>query len=179
MAPTAAATSTISSSIFSASSLSLSRPTTRDGSDPHHVSSASTSKERKASSTRRRGTWTAPASTNSVVTDAAAPPALPDYALTAAGKVATWDKDKDRRNAVEGPWSPLSPNDMSNMPNRMTTATTVHIPAPTPEGRSVMNGALWQQSESLLIHQQMTDVIHKRISTLDYLRKASVALSLM
>ncbi|KAK5992116.1 hypothetical protein PT974_05514 [Cladobotryum mycophilum] len=194
MAPTSA-TSAFSSSIFSASSLSLSRPTTRDGSDSHAAATAASSssnnnttglssKERKSSfsrkaslpGARRRGTWTAPSSSHGIVTDANAPPALPDYALAAAAKIVIRDKDKDRnregRDAIEGPWSPISPKDTGYMLSRSNTGATVHMAPLTPVGTNGGNGGQLQPSESTLIHQQITELAQKRISTLDYLRRA-------
>ncbi|KAF7539727.1 hypothetical protein G7Z17_g12378 [Cylindrodendrum hubeiense] len=44
-------------------------------------------------------------------------------------------------------------------------------PMSGPNG-AIGSGSLWQQSEAGLAHQQITEVANKRISTLEYLRKA-------
>lgn len=119
-----------------------------------------------------------------VVTDAAAPPALPDYALSAAAKIVS----RDKRDADGAVWSPVSPPEGGfgfgfNGPpitglSRSATSTTAtsFMPPPTPGGAGSSAGANgggnWYQSEAAMIHQQISDVANKRISTLDYLRKA-------
>ncbi|KID97573.1 hypothetical protein MAJ_06445, partial [Metarhizium majus ARSEF 297] len=180
---------------------SFSRPTTRDGSiDPLHppphslpppIPTSGPVKEcrkasfsRKASlsgSTRRRGSSvgsTAASNPNAIVTDATAPPALPDYALPAAAKLRSRDR-RDVGSVDDGVQSPVSPTgDSSGLASmsRTNTGAGSYFPPPTPVGvPSSLNGtaaSTWQQSEASMIHQQITDVANKRISTLDYLRKA-------
>lgn len=61
--------------------------------------------------------------------------------------------------------------------SRTNTGAGSYFPPPTPGVPSSLNGtaaSTWQQSEASMIHQQITDVANKRISTLDYLRKAYV-----
>lgn len=180
---------------------SLSRPATRDGSiDPlHHPpphspppiptsSSAHPKESRKSSfsrksslsgSTRRRGSSVGSTGTsNAIVTDAAAPPALPDYALPAAAKVQSRDR-RDIGSVDDGIRSPVSPTGGgSGFGSMGRTNTGGYFPPPTPIGvNSVLNGGastMWQPSEASMIHQQIIDVASKRISTLDYLRKAYV-----
>jgi hypothetical protein len=152
------------------------------------------SKERKASfsslkaslpGSRRRANAAATASSNSgAITDASAPPALPDYALAAAAKIVAKDgsnkdkdkdkgkdkdKDKDRRDAIEGPWA----TDPATMIPRAATMTTM-TPATPVEVRPGMSSTMWAlaQGESHLLHLQVTETAQKRVSTLDYLRKA-------
>ncbi|EFY91186.1 hypothetical protein MAC_02857 [Metarhizium acridum CQMa 102] len=201
--PTSSATPTFppfSVGIFTNPS-SFSRPTTRDGSiDPLHPpphsppppipTSGPVKESRKASfsrkaslsgSTRRRGSSvgsTAASNPNAIVTDAAAPPALPDYALPAAAKVQSRDR-RDMGSVDDGVRSPVSPTGGSSglaSMSRTNTGAGSYFPPPTPVGvPSSLNGAAagtWQQSEASMIHQQITDVANKRISTLDYLRKA-------
>lgn len=143
------------------------------------------SKERKASfssfkaslpGSRRRanasGTAT-PSSNDGAITHTTAPPALPDYALAAAAKIVAKDKDKDkerdRRDAGEGP----SAAELANMIPR-GSAMTAMTPATPIEGRPGMTSTMWAlaQGETQVLHHQITDLAQKRMSTLDYLRKA-------
>lgn len=191
MAPTNAA----AGALFSPASLNLpTRPPTRDrerGRDrdrpdlqqtPTSLSVVRTSsKERKASfsslkaslpGSRRRanasGTATPSANT---VTDASAPPALPDYALAAAAKIVAKDKDKekDKRDAAEGP----SAAELANMIPR-GSAMAAMTPATPIEGRPGMTSTMWAlaQGETQVLHHQIAETAQKRMSTLDYLRKA-------
>uniref|UniRef100_A0A8H7N5B5 Uncharacterized protein n=2 Tax=Bionectria ochroleuca TaxID=29856 RepID=A0A8H7N5B5_BIOOC len=125
------------------------------------------------SGSRRRGSSAGGTTTsNAFVTDAAAPPALPDYALAAAAKVITRDRDHDYHIT-----SPTSPDNSVKMLSRSTTTSstaaqmTPPFPPPTPSS-SGNGGAFWQPSDSSVLFQQITDLAHKRITTLDYLRKA-------
>ncbi|KAH8121097.1 hypothetical protein FP744_10001888 [Trichoderma asperellum] len=191
MAPTNAA----AGALFSPASLNLpTRPSTRDrerGRDrdrpdlqqtPTSLSVVRTSsKERKASfsslkaslpGSRRRAnaSGTATPSTNNV-TDASAPPALPDYALAAAAKIVAKDKDKekDKREAAEG----SSAAELANMIPR-GSAMTAMTPATPIEGRPGMTSTMWAlaQGETQVLHHQIAETAQKRMSTLDYLRKA-------
>ncbi|KAH6604466.1 hypothetical protein Trco_006173, partial [Trichoderma cornu-damae] len=197
MAPSSAATFSPTSLNLSA------RPTTRDRDRErdHRLDSQQTSlsairsssKERKASfsslkaslpGSRRRGNAAATASS----ADASAPPALPEFAqaLAAAAKIVAKDgggkekdkekdkdKDRERRDAVEGPWAPLSSPDAAAMIPRAAVMTAM-APATPVESRPGMSSTMWAlaQSEAHVVHQQMTETAQKRISTLDYLRKA-------
>ncbi|UNI21257.1 hypothetical protein JDV02_007263 [Purpureocillium takamizusanense] len=150
-------------------------------------SSSSSAAAATAPTARRRGSSTtsvgSAASSNAVVTDAAAPPALPDYALAAAAKIHSQGQSQGR--------SPVSPDGGGTgnisyasqaaappgfvpLYSRSATASSsasgmAMIAPPTPlTGPS----SLWQPSEASAIHQHIADVATKRISTLDYLRKA-------
>ncbi|CCE28906.1 uncharacterized protein CPUR_02596 [Claviceps purpurea 20.1] len=145
-------------------------------------------------SIRRRGSSVGSVAVpNAVVTDAAAPPALPDYALPAAAKVQQQQQQlqiqqqqaREARRELgsvddSGVRSPGSPTGTSftggGIMSRTATSTTLGQmmppPPPTPLGISHGAGGMWQQSEASVIYQQITEVASKRISTLDYLRKA-------
>ncbi|RFU81988.1 hypothetical protein TARUN_218 [Trichoderma arundinaceum] len=211
MAPPSAA----AGALFSPASLNLpTRPTTRDRDrdrererehrfDLQQSSLSavrSSSKERKASfsslkaslpGSRRRANGAATASSSGgAITDASAPPALPEYAhaLAAAAKIVTKDgagrekekerdrdrdKEKERRDAIEGPWATFSPPDPTIMIPRAATMTSM-APATPVESRPGMSSTMWAlaQSEAHVVHQQIIDTAQKRMSTLDYLRKA-------
>ena len=180
------------SSFFTNGASSPSRPTTRDGPSPSGGGgsffggssqpqppgqSQAKDKERKSSfsrrsslsSSRRRGSTSTPSSSNAVITDAAAPPALPDYALSAAVKIVP---QKDSHDGVLSPVSPdtIPPNTAplsttsSNNAGSMQPLTTSAMPVASP--------TQWHQSEAAMIHQQIVEAAHKRISTLTYMRKA-------
>lgn len=148
----------------------------------------SSSKERKASfsslkaslpGSRRRannnantsGTAT-PSSNGNGVTNASAPP-LPDYALAAAAKIVAKDKDRDRdrdRDATEG----VSAAELANTMIPRGSAMAAMTPATPIEGRPGMTSTMWAlaQGETQVLHHQITELAQKRMSTLDYLRKA-------
>lgn len=99
------------------------------------------------------------------VTDSAAPPALPDFALqlAAAAKLS---------RETEVLQSPASADSFSKMLSR-TAPTPVNgysQLAPPP----ALAGLQGQPSEAGMVHQHITETANKRISTLDYLRKACV-----
>jgi hypothetical protein len=168
----------------------------REGDRPDQQLSVvrSNSKERKASfssfkaslpGSRRRannasGTAT-PSSNGAAVTNASAPPALPDYALAAAAKIVAKEKDrdrerdkdreKDRRDAAEG----ASAADLATMiPRGSAMAMAAMTPATPIEGRPGVTSTMWAlaQGETQALHHQITELAQKRMSTLDYLRKA-------
>ena len=163
-----------------------SRPTTRDGaSQPSSQPPAVLPKDRKPSysrrssfsSQRRRGS-SATGSSDAIVTDATAPPALPYYALAAAAKVATQQsREPDSYAAGEPLRSPSSHDDGfgPRMLHRTTTNTSANsgygIPI-TPAGPVAQVGGFWQQHEDKITHQQITGLANKRINFLEYLRKA-------
>ncbi|KAL1873824.1 hypothetical protein VTK73DRAFT_739 [Phialemonium thermophilum] len=100
-----------------------------------------------------------------IVTDSAIPPALPDRAsLAALSRTASRDADVFLQ-------SPRSADSFSKMLGRT---------APTPVGGFAPNTQLAGQgvpaapppNEAVLAHQHIQEVVNKRISTLDYLRKA-------
>ncbi|KAF3073529.1 hypothetical protein CFAM422_004463 [Trichoderma lentiforme] len=160
----------------------------------------SSSKERKASfsslkaslpGSRRRNA--ANAANNAANTDTGAP-AVPDLAqaLAAAAKIVSKDsaiKDKERekerekerdqekdsrRDAIEGPRVPFSPPEPSMISRAATVAAMVPPPATPVEARPGMSSTMWAlaQGEAHVLHQQITETAQKRVSTLDYLRKA-------
>ncbi|KAF4443688.1 hypothetical protein FACUT_1113 [Fusarium acutatum] len=168
--PNNTGTPIFSTSIFSSNSAS--RPTTRDG---HAVDPLNTSilpKDRKASFSRKASLSSRRGSSfgngpNAFVTDATAPPALPDYALSAAAKVAP------RPDGVEA-----APVEVQMLSRSATGSTTLHggIVPNTPIG-IMPNGAvgtagMWQQNEAGIMHHHVTELANKRIATLEYLRKA-------
>ncbi|KAH7145625.1 hypothetical protein B0J13DRAFT_323893 [Dactylonectria estremocensis] len=180
--PNSGSTPIFSTSIFSSSSAS--RPVTRDGGSVDPLAPAAkdrkTSFSRKSSLSRRGSSFgNGP---NAYVTDATAPPALPDYALAAAAKITP---RPDIRESDAGAHPPHTADSITNptanmqMLSRSATGSTTYLgslpPPATPlsgPSSAIGSGTLWQQSEAGLAHQQITEVAHKRISTLEYLRKA-------
>ncbi|KAM0424462.1 hypothetical protein ACHAPT_010386 [Fusarium lateritium] len=180
--PNSTGTPIFSTSIFSSSSnAAASRPTTRDGHgvDPLNTNLPNLLKDRKPSfsrksslsGSRRRGSSFGNGP-NAYVTDAAAPPALPDYALAAAAKVTP------RPDIADGPGHHSQPiADLGiQMLSRTATGSTLHLGSGM-ASHAPANGApgttgVWQQSEASIMHHHVTDLANKRISTLDYLRKA-------
>ncbi|CAG9947501.1 unnamed protein product [Clonostachys rosea f. rosea IK726] len=62
---------------------------------------------------------------------------------------------------------------LSRSTTTSSTAAQMTPPFPPPTPSSSGNGgAFWQPSDSSVLFQQITDLAHKRITTLDYLRKA-------
>ena len=178
--PITSSTPIFSTSIFSSNAAS--RPTTRDGPDPLSTAPHLLTKDRKTSfsrksslsGSRRRGSSFGNGP-NAYVTDATAPPALPEYALAAAAKVVPrGDVGKQHDHSVQ---TPGSAEGGFGMLTRTNTGSTAYFPASAAyvgiPGAAVGAGAglMLQQQESFLIHQQITDVANKRIATLDYLRK--------
>lgn len=106
------------------------------------------------------------------MTDDARPPALPDFALAVAARLA-----KDNEVAV---LSPASGDSFSRMMSRTAHnpggsygAMTGVTSAPFAQGQGGLpTGSLPQ--ESSIIYQHVQEMANKRISTLDYLRKAYV-----
>ena len=181
--PNSTGTPIFSTSIFSSSSnAAASRPTTRDGHgvDPLNTNHPNTlikdrkpsfSRKSSLSGSRRRGS-SCGNGPNAYVTDATAPPALPEYALAAAAKISP------RPDLAEGHHLPQAPDLGIQMLNRTATGSTIHLGGGM-ASHGTSNGApgttgVWQQSEVSIMHQHVTELANKRISTLDYLRKACV-----
>lgn len=171
-----------STSIFG--NASSSRPTTRDGVDPLSGPPNLLTKDRKTSfsrksslsGSRRRGSSFGNGP-NAFVTDATAPPALPDYALAAAAKIVPRAEVGKQGDHVQ---TPVSADGGFAMLTRTNTGSTAYLATAGPPGAAFAGippgySAMWQQTEANMIHQQIVDVANKRISTLDYLRKAYVA----
>ena len=96
-----------------------------------------------------------------VITDNAVPPALPDFALAAAAKLS---------RETEVFQSPASNESFSKMLSR-TAPTPVNGYSASSLGPSGGGGG-GSQTESSMVHQHIQEMANKRISTLDYLRKA-------
>lgn len=127
---------------------------------------------------RRRGSSATGSTSSAIVTDAAAPPALPDYALSAAAKVAP---SRDAADPSPLPLrSPASPPDggFARMLSRTATSASTNMPPPPPtpvEGRNGGGGGtFWQPNDIGVVHQQIVELANKRIATLDYLRRTYV-----
>lgn len=182
--PTGSSTPFFSSSFFSSSSRS--RPGTSSGEPPPPLptpagSNPSSSlpvqqnllvKDRKGSfgrrasitspsrSKRRASSSASVGPANVVVTDSKVPPALPDFALAAAAKISR------ETDAVQ---SPASSDSFSKMLGRTQTGNSASDRlTPMTSHPAVWGGG----SEASIVHLQMQEVANKRISTLDYLRKA-------
>ncbi|PHH70159.1 hypothetical protein CDD80_6203 [Ophiocordyceps camponoti-rufipedis] len=182
----------INLSIFSppppASSSDL-RPATRDGAEapspgqqPHHqhhhhhhlphLPHLPHNVIRKTSlsaftSRRRRSSLSSPASPSaSFFTDAAAPPALPDYALSAAAKI-QHDGGTVTAHSMVPPGAPIASSGSISAPSASSASSATAVTAAPASSSSI-----WQPSEASVIHQQIAELATKRISTLDYLRKA-------
>lgn len=109
-------------------------------------------------------------------TDGGNPPALPDFAAATAAKYT-----KEYENAKE---SPASADSFSRMLSRTAPTSNGHHPATTPplpsDGRASVSaqGGLapplpsQPQPEGSVVYQHIQEIANKRISTLDYLRKA-------
>ncbi|TDZ15854.1 hypothetical protein Cob_v011145 [Colletotrichum orbiculare MAFF 240422] len=116
------------------------------------------------SKSKRRANSSSSGGGNVVVTDRNVPPALPDFALAAAAKIT---RDADNLQ------SPASADSFSKMLSRSHTGSTSLAPdrlQPPPMSGGHPN--MWQSSESVVLHMQMQEMANKRISTLDYIRKA-------
>ncbi|KAF5531689.1 hypothetical protein FCIRC_190 [Fusarium circinatum] len=171
--PNNTGTPIFSTSIFSSNAAS--RPTTRDGHAVDPLNTTIVPKDRKASFSRKASLSSRRGSSfgngpNAFVTDATAPPALPDYALSAAAKVAP------RPDGVES--AAAAPVDVQMLSRSATGSTTLYggIVPNTPIG-IMPNGAvgtsgMWQQNEAGIMHHHVTELANKRIATLEYLRKA-------
>ncbi|GKT44775.1 uncharacterized protein ColSpa_04956 [Colletotrichum spaethianum] len=116
-------------------------------------------------SKRRANSSSSAAGGNVVVTDRNVPPALPDFALAAAAKIT-----RDTENIQ----SPASADSFTRMLSRTQTGSTSIAPSDRlqPPPVSATHPNMWQSSESVVLHMQMLEMANKRISTLDYLRKA-------
>lgn len=176
--PTGASTPFFSTSFFS--SASKSRPGTSSGEPPplptNNPSATSLaqpnvlSKDRKGSFGRRasvtspsrskRRASSSAGGSNLIVTDSKVPPALPDFALAAAAKISR------ETDAVQ---SPASADSFSKMLGRTPTSqSNSDRLTPMTSHPAIFPGS----SEASIVFLQIQDLANKRISTLDYLRKA-------
>ncbi|KAH7173314.1 uncharacterized protein B0J16DRAFT_188808 [Fusarium flagelliforme] len=164
--PNSNGTPIFSTSIFSNAA---SRPTTREG---QSVDPLLLPKDRKASFSRKASLGSRRGSSfgngpNAYVTDAAAPPALPEYALSAAAKVA---RPSDSEASQTTPTEAM-------LSRSATGSTTLHGGVPSTPLGFMPNGAvgtagMWQQNEASIMYHHVTELANKRIATLEYLRKA-------
>ncbi|QUC23413.1 uncharacterized protein UV8b_07654 [Ustilaginoidea virens] len=161
-------------------------PSARDARKP----SFSRKPSQSGAAARRRGSsvGSSAAASSAVVTDAAAPPALPDYALPAAARAKGQQRRARELGSLDDPLrSPVSPMSGGGGGGFFfaTASTAAAAGAATGPGAggpptasagvssvSAPGAAAWQHGEASAIHQQITEVAGKRISTLDYLRKA-------
>ncbi|RDA92139.1 hypothetical protein CP533_6058 [Ophiocordyceps camponoti-saundersi (nom. inval.)] len=187
--PTTTPSPFLNLSIFSPPSASSApRPVTRDGTEApsprqqHHHYHLPHGLVRKASlsafsSRRRRSSLSSPGSPSATYfTDAAAPPALPDYALSAAAKVQQGRspvRSSDSGSAsIKAPSRMLATAMPPSGPVAVNGSSASGSSAPTVTAAPTSSSSIWQPSEASVIHQQIAELATKRISTLDYLRKA-------
>jgi hypothetical protein len=132
-------------------------------------SSPSKSSKRRANSS----------SQGTIVTDSSRPPALPDFALAAAAKISR------ETDVIQ---SPASGDSFGKMMSGRTPTQAGYAVGQQGQGQglgisgggaggqnlAVLNPTqvLWQQTESGIVHHHIQEIANKRISTLDYLRKA-------
>ncbi|KAK7917338.1 hypothetical protein PG985_010946 [Apiospora marii] len=128
---------------------------------------------RRASfSGKRRGSVSNGTAGGQIIVDDTAPPALPEHALANAAK---YSKEYEITTAP----SPASVDSFSRMLSRTAPTSNGYNnavtspPMPTERHGSVSaQGGLGPQNESNIIFQHIQEIANKRISTLDYLRKA-------
>ncbi|KAK8877473.1 WD domain-containing protein [Apiospora arundinis] len=108
--------------------------------------------------------------------DDGAPPALPEHALANAAK---FSKEYSETTTAAQNSSPASVDSFSRMLSRTAPtsngfgAAVASPPLPTERTGSISTqGGLGPQNESSIIYQHIQEIANKRISTLDYLRKA-------
>jgi hypothetical protein len=106
------------------------------------------------------------------------PPALPGYAVSAAAKLQYTSRDYDGFNTLGLP-SPAPPTTGDSFSRMLTRAAATPVNGysanpPVMAANSSLSLAPGSQSESGIVHQHIQETANKRISTLDYLRKACV-----
>ncbi|KAI1497811.1 hypothetical protein F5X99DRAFT_352597 [Biscogniauxia marginata] len=158
---------------------SRSRPGTSSGGDQQQSLFAAKDKEHsRKPSFGRKSSFSSPSkgkrrqsssasngsNTQGIVTDATAPPALPDLAKFLS---------RENHKEVEAAPSPASADSFSKMMGRTAPtptngfySTSATSPPIVPTSLQVL------QPEASSLHQHIQDTANKRISTLDYLRKA-------
>ncbi|KAI0472773.1 hypothetical protein GGR56DRAFT_582049 [Xylariaceae sp. FL0804] len=154
-------------------SASKSRPGTSAG-DPERLNSLTTQHSRNRPSFSRKSSFTSPSKSKrrassgtsngyeaKIVTDAAAPPKLPDYALAAAARLASRAESESE--------SPLGGADPFSKMNTSNPAGFYGASAGSPP---VVQQLPLPPTETPSLFQHVQDIVNKRISTLDYLRKA-------
>lgn len=128
---------------------------------------------RRASfSGKRRGSVSNGTTGGQIIVDDNAPPALPEHALANAAK---YSKEYENTAAP----LPASVDSFSRMLSRTAPISNGYNngvtspPMPTERHGSISaQGGLGPQNESNIIYQHIQEIANKRISTLDYLRKA-------
>lgn len=102
-----------------------------------------------------------------VVTDSKVPPALPDFALGAAAKIV--------RETDAGPApSPTVTDSFSKMLSRTQTSQSMgdRLAAPSQSAGQQQQQNMWAGSEASVVYAQVQEIAHKRMQTMEYLRKA-------
>lgn len=163
---TSSSSNTLTASPESKEARKLQKDRDRRPSFGRKTSFGSPSRRRASSSTgNTTGDGGRPPGINVIVTDASAPPALPNFALQLAAAA------KLSRETEVLP-SPASADSFSKMLSRtapMPVNGYAQLAPPAPVvGQS-------QPSEASMVHHHIQETANKRISTLDYLRKASVS----
>ncbi|GAP84624.2 hypothetical protein SAMD00023353_1101560 [Rosellinia necatrix] len=106
-----------------------------------------------------------------IITDATVPPALPDYALSAAAKISK-DPDIVASPSSVDSFSKMMSRTMSNPPNGLYQTMSGVSGLSGPSATSPQSTVPILPTETPSIHSHIQDLANKRISTLDYLRKA-------
>ncbi|KAI1158025.1 hypothetical protein F5B18DRAFT_122925 [Nemania serpens] len=180
-------TSAQSASGNSNNSNSRSRPGTSSGPDPPKDAKESKEHSRRPSFTRkpslsspskakRRASSSASnagggGGGGQIITDATAPPALPDYALPAAAKITSRDADAIVSLSSVDSFSKMISRTMS-APSNGLYQTMSGVAAAAPSSTSPKSSVPMLPTEMPSLYSHIQDVTSKRISTLDYLRKA-------
>ncbi|RYP31956.1 hypothetical protein DL767_005497 [Monosporascus sp. MG133] len=118
---------------------------------------------------RRRASSLASNGTDRIRTDASAPPAIPDFALAAAAKLS-----RDTEAVLTPTTTPTDPL------AKTTSGRTAPAPATAMNGLNaaatspptIQTGQGSSAEAAIAVHQHIHELANKRISTLDYLRKA-------
>ncbi|KAK6082734.1 hypothetical protein SCUP234_04058 [Seiridium cupressi] len=121
---------------------------------------------------KRRSSPSAAVATNGdqVVTDDARPPALPDFALAAYTKLAKENEVAVRSPVSADSFSRMLSRTASSAPSNYGNMTGVSTTPFAPPQAGIPGASLPQESN--IIYQHVQEIANKRISTLDYLRKA-------
>ncbi|KAI1113534.1 hypothetical protein F5Y14DRAFT_208513 [Nemania sp. NC0429] len=106
-----------------------------------------------------------------IITDATAPPALPDYALSAAAKIAR-DTDAIVSPSSVDSFSKMISRTMSAPSNGLYQTMSGMSSAAATSSTSPKSSVPTLPTEMPSLYNHIQDVVSKRISTLDYLRKA-------
>ncbi|RYP62734.1 hypothetical protein DL769_007193 [Monosporascus sp. CRB-8-3] len=118
---------------------------------------------------RRRASFSASNGTAHIRTDASAPPAIPNFALAAAAKLSR-DTEAVLTPAIT-PTDPLAKATSGRpAPAPATAMNGLHSAATSPP--TIQTGQGSSAEASFAVHQHIHELANKRISTLDYLRKA-------